>query len=1180
VTAYSEEQSQKLLPDYSIRSKYEDSGGPAFMTGTQAMVRLILDQLRRDAAAGLNTSAFVSGYPGSPLGGLDLELARQKKLADAAGIRLVPGHNEELAATAVWGSQVAQTFDDALFDGVTGYWYGKGPGLDRASDAIRHAQFIGTSRNGGVVAFVGDDPASKSSSIPNTSEQTLQDLGVPTLIPRDVADVLALGRHGVALSRISGLWTAMRIVTSVADGTMSVDLMADEVPIVVPEIEWRGKPFRPTLTAIPGPPWSLEVEAEIISPRLELAREYGYLNHLNPTVARSRSDWVGIVTVGHQHGETLTALTRIGIEPEDLEELGIRLLNVRQPFPLDVRTVREFAAGLEEILVVEDKRPFVERMIKESLYGTADQPRVVGKADEHGRQFLPMAGAIEADALVPCLRSRLAQRIPEGRLRPISRSRLSLPVIDARRAPYFCSGCPHNTSTRVPDGALVGGGIGCHGMSQFMEPEITGGIASTTHMGSEGAQWIGIAPYVESDHMFQNIGDGTYFHSGQLAVQAAVAAGSNITYKLLFNDAIAMTGGQEPAESNALTVPRVCDVLIAQGVRRIIVTTDDVRRYRGLKVPRGVDVWDRSRLIEAQEALAATHGVTVLIHDQRCAAENRRDRKRGRMSTPRQRIFINERVCEGCGDCGVKSNCLSVAPVETEFGRKTRINQDSCNLDFSCLQGDCPSFMTVTLPKRPTSRRSRRNDDPDLAALLSRPIPDPELPSAGHGFVIRMPGIGGTGVVTASQIIGTGALLDGRHTVGLDQTGLSQKAGPVVSDLTIFDAPRSGSNKATAGSVDLLLGLDVLGSGTETTIASTAPGRSLAVVSTTRTPTGRMISDVSASWPETVAFERGLEERLGRERVHWVDAEHVVRGLFGSASGHNLFMVGAAYQLGGLPVSAASLERAIALNGVSVEANIDAFRAGRLWIHDQAALTSRLTEEPPASDHAPAVAPIPIPALDRYPRLRDLAESRAAELVEYQSRRYARGFIEVVTQVAAAEERASAGSTAFTEATIHGLFKLMAYKDEYEVARLSLDPRVRRDIQTQFGSGATVRWQIHPPILRAMGMSRKLSLGRWFVPAFWLLHGMRRLRGSRFDPFGYTALRRLERRLVDEYVELIHDVSSRLHAGSLAVAAEIAALPDMVRGYESIKEHNVGSYRAAVAGARRRFDELAPHRRG
>ncbi|GAB2947215.1 hypothetical protein GCM10023080_002300 [Streptomyces pseudoechinosporeus] len=580
----------------------------------------------------------------------------------------------------------------------------------------------------------------------------------------------------------------------------------------------------------------------------------------------------------------------------------------------------------------------------------------------------------------------------------------------------------------------------------------------------------------------------------------------------------------------------------------------------------------------AQESLVATEGVTVLIHDQRCAAENRRDRKRGRIATPSRRIVINERVCEGCGDCGVKSNCLSVEPVETEFGRKTRINQDSCNLDFSCLQGHCPSFMTVTLPKRSTTRRQRRDDD--LSAVLSQPIPEPELPSAADGFVIRMPGIGGTGVVTTSQIIGTAALLDGRHTVGLDQTGLSQKAGPVVSDLTICDSPRIASNKAAAGTVDLLLGLDVLGSGTEMTLASTEPGRSVAVVSTTRTPTGRMVSDVSASWPETASFERGLEERLGRGRVHWVDAEQVVRDLFGSASVLNLFMVGAAFQLAALPVSAASLERAIALNGVAVQANIDAFLAGRLWVCDRAVLAPRLSDETPLADSANAVAAIPIPELDHDPRVRELAEARSAELVRYQSRHYARRFVDVVTHVTDAETQALAGSTAFTEATVHGLFKLMAFKDEYEVARLSLDPQVKRDIEERFGPDATVRWQLHPPILRAMGMSRKLSLGPWFTPALWLLHRLRRLRGTRFDLFGYTALRRLERRLVDEYVELVLDLSNRVDAASLGVAVEIAALPAMVRGYESIKERNVESYRTAVAGALRRFDELASPDRG
>jgi indolepyruvate ferredoxin oxidoreductase len=1157
--------------EYSMRSKYDDDTGTVFMTGTQAMVRVMLNQLRHDATRGRNTAAFVSGYPGSPLGGLDLELARQKTTIEAAGLHHLPGHNEELAATAVWGTQAAQTFDDALYDGVTGYWYGKGPGLDRASDAIRHAQYVGTAPHGGVVAFVGDDPASKSSSIPNTSEQALQDLGLPTMMPRDVADILNLGQHAVALSRASGLWTAIRIVTSIADGTMSVTLNPEADRIHLPELEWRGKRFVPTLAAIPGPPWSLDVEAEILGPRQQLAREYGYLNQLNRVEVQSASDWMGIAAVGHQYGEVTTALAKLGIGTEDLSELGIRILSIRQPHPLDERTVREFASGLEEILVVEDKRAFVERMIRETLYGSTHRPHVVGKTDEHGRTLLPSSGALDVDILAPTLRARLVRRVAEDRLQSPPPPRRLLPIIATRRAPYFCSGCPHNTSTRVPEGAVVGGGIGCHGMSQFMEPEITGGITSTTHMGSEGAQWIGIAPFVETDHMFQNVGDGTYFHSGQLAVQAAIAAGSHITYKLLFNDAIAMTGGQEPSESNALSVPQVCEVLLAQGVGRIIVTTEDTSRYRDVEMPRQVKVWDRSRILEAQEKLAATPGVTVLIHDQRCAAENRRDRKRGILPAPRKRVVINERVCEGCGDCGLKSNCLSVEPVDTEFGRKTQINQDSCNLDFSCLQGDCPSFLTVTVPERRTVK-SRRGDAA-LSEFLSEAIPIPNIPRPGDGFIVRMPGIGGTGVVTASQILGTAAMLDGHHVLGLDQTGLSQKAGPVVSDLTITDAPTPASNKATASTVDLLLGLDILGSGTELNLASIQPGRTHAIVSTARTPTGRMVSNVSTEWPETHTFERGLEDTLGPERVHWVDAERSTRHLFGSTAGVNLFMVGVAFQFGSLPITAQSLERAIALNGTAVEMNIRAFRAGRWWALDRNSLMSVVQDPSPEKRQLPNARKF-AGLLKTGPAAREVAHSRAAELADYQNDQYARRFIDVINQVAAAESAAIEGSETFATATINGLFKLMAYKDEYEVARLSLDRGLKQDIRAQFGAGAKVRWQLHPPLLRTLGLKRKLSLGVWFTPVFWLLYQMRWVRGTRLDVFGYSVVRRTERQLIEEYIECVTDVSQRLTAAAVPIAAEIAALPDAVRGYEAIKIRNVESYRAAMAKALERFDEI------
>lgn len=1157
--------------EYTLKSKYEADSGRVFLSGTQAMVRLILEQLKRDQRANLNTSAFVSGYPGSPLGGLDLELARQKKIVDEAGIRFVPGHNEELAATAVWGSQVAQTFDDATHDGVTGYWYGKGPGLDRASDAIRHAQYIGTSRAGGVVAFVGDDPACKSSSIPNSSEQTLMDLGVPTVAPVDVADVLELGRHAVAMSRSSGLWSAIRIVTTVADGTMSVDLTADVPDVVIPELEWKGEPFVPTLNSIPCPPWSIAVEAEVVGPRVEMAREYGYLNNLNRVVARSDNDWIGLAVVGHQLGEVYSALAKIGIDEQDFSDLGIRVLSIRQPYPMHPRTIHEFADGLSEIFVIEEKRPMVETMVRDFLYGQSHQPLVVGKKTETGAELLPMISALDSDVLLPRLRSRLAQRVPEERMRPPGpRIPTLLPIIDAKRAPYFCSGCPHNTSTRVPDGALASGGIGCHSMAQFMEPEITGVTASMTHMGSEGAQWIGIEPFVQAKHMFQNIGDGTFFHSGQLSLQASIAAGSNITFKILVNDVIAMTGGQDPHESNAVAVPRLVKILRTQGVKRIIITSDEPHKYRGVRLPRGVKVWDRSRIIEAQETLATVSGVTVLIHDQRCAAENRRDRKRKKIETPNKRIFINERVCEGCGDCGAKSNCLSVEPVDTEYGRKTQINQESCNLDFSCVQGDCPSFIEVTLPKNAQKVAAKR--DKKLSKFLTSAIANPQVPAAGNGFVIRMPGIGGTGVVTASQILGTAALLDGKASRGLDQTGLSQKAGPVISDITVADHEFTSSNKASADSVDLVLGFDILGVGDAATAASTKPGSTYAVVSTSRTPTGAMVSDVRSEWPAEQPFIAALLERLGDDKVELLDAQHITSSVLGSAAGVNIFMIGVAFQLGALPITAESLEQAITLNGVAVDANIEAFRAGRQWIANRERLMSfQQVDElavAPVKDSGVTVA---FAGLDAHPDVLERAQARAGELIAYQNLPYALKFARTIDRVAQAEERALPGSRAYTRAVIESVFKLMAYKDEYEVARLSLDPTVKQEIERLFGPGTKAKWKLHPPILRDRGMKNKLSLGAWFGPAFHVLYALRRLRGTPFDIFGYTPVRKMERELRDEFIDVVTQVAEELDVSSLQIAIEVAELPDMIRGYESIKEDNVERYRVELESALQRF---------
>ncbi|MEX2626327.1 MAG: indolepyruvate ferredoxin oxidoreductase family protein, partial [Ilumatobacteraceae bacterium] len=814
---------------YEIADRYRREDGRVFASGVQAVARLALDQIRIDRRAGHDTAAFVSGYQGSPLAAFGDEVVRATRAVPDLPVVFQPGVNEELAATAVMGSQLAATLPDHRYDGVVGVWYGKAPGLDRACDAIRHAVFAGTSPLGGVVAVVGDDPAATSSTIPSSSDATFVDLHVPVLFPGDVQEALDLSRHAVALSRASGLWSGLKIVTPVADGSGTIDVHPDRVRPELPVIEVDGRPFTPRPNGRLLAPHTLEMEREFVEVRSELARRYGVVNGLNRVTVRSADDWIGIVASGHTYHEAREALELIGLATDDeLRRAGVRLFNLSMPVPVDARQVREFAAGLGEVLVVEEKNPTLERLVREALYDAADRPRITGRRDADGETLVPGFGTLHADRLREPLHRRLSTRVAD-RLRPLPEPprRSSIPLT-VSRAPYYCSGCPHNTSTRADADTLVGGGIGCHAMVALMEPERIGDLVGLTAMGGEGAQWIGIAPFVERDHLVQNLGDGTFFHSGSLAIRAAVASGVDITYKLLHNGTVAMTGGQDP--TGRTDVGGITRMLLLEGVSRVIVTSDDIDRYAPDTFPTEVDVWDRTRLAEAERVLAETPGTTVLVHDQACAAENRRARSRGLLPTPGFRVVINERVCEGCGDCGDVSNCLSVQPVDTPWGRKTRIDQSSCNFDLSCLRGDCPSFATVTVPddrSRAARRRVAERAANDVVAIDDLPVPSPLVDP--DRFTVRLSGIGGTGVVTVSQVLGTAAMLDGRSVRGLDQTGLSQKAGPVVSDVRITTGEPAASNHATAAGVDCLIGFDLLVAASDTHRAGAAADRTVVV---------------------------------------------------------------------------------------------------------------------------------------------------------------------------------------------------------------------------------------------------------------------------------------------------------------------------------------------------------------
>jgi indolepyruvate ferredoxin oxidoreductase len=1151
-----------VIDTYRLSDRYTEDDGRVFVTGVQALARLPVEQLRADRRHGLTTAAFVSGYPGSPLAGYDKEI--DAAIRAAADLPLVhnPGLNEELAATSVMGSQLANEVGPARYDGVVGIWYGKAPGLDRACDAIRHANFAGTSRTGGVVALVGDDPGAKSSTLPSTSGATLLDLHIPILFPGDVQEAIDLGRHAIYLSRACGLWTSIKIVAAVADGTGSIELHPDRFQYVIPEFEVDGQPFVHHPSGRLLTPYTLELEKEFVEVRLELAMRYGVQNHLNTIAVNppGRDAWIGIAASGHTFHETREALRVLGLRSnEDLRDAGIRLLNLRMPVTVDPALIRRFADGLDEVLVIEEKNPNIELIVKDACYSLAERPTVVGKRDELGNRLVASTGALDVDLITGPLRARLAPRLGE-RLTREPKPRRELIPLSVNRTPYFCSGCPHNWGTKVPEGQLVGAGIGCHTMTMLMEPERVGDAVYVSAMGGEGAAWIGMAPFIERDHLVQNVGDGTFFHSAELAVRAAIAAGVNITYKLLYNGTIAMTGGQDPA--GVIKIPELTQIFLLQGVRQVLITTDDVSRYDDIRLPAGVEVWDRHRIVEAQELLATVPGVTVLIHDQACAAENRRARKRGLAPTPTARVVINERVCEGCGDCGDVSNCLSVQPVETPFGRKTRIHQTSCNLDYTCLDGDCPSFMTVE-PADPSAKRAR--PVPSFTAEL----PEPERVVDTASFTLRMPGIGGTGVVSVSQIVGTAALLDGLHVRGLDQTGLSQKAGPVVSDLRIdADQPRAG-NKASAASVDLYLAFDLLVSLNPTLLAGADPDRTVVIASTTGTATGAMVVHPDMAYPDVAGMRATLDAVSRPEHNRWVDAGAVTAGLFGDATTANVFLLGVAYQAGALPVSAASLDSAIELNGVAVDRNRAAFSAGRHWAVDPVGVEAAAGIEDGAWE---PVAPVTlngrlasrVEALGARTGLGETLRLLTSELVAYQSEGLAGEYLDVVERVAGVEAGLEDGF-AFTEAVARNLYKLTAYKDEYEVARLLLLPNARRAAEAVAGPGAKITYKLHPPMLKALGLKRKIGLGEVTEPGLRALAAGRRLRGTWADPFGRTEMRRLERRLVAEYRAAVERMVPHLSAMTRPELVAIAELPQQVRGYEELKIRRARAYQAELS---------------
>ncbi|MEE2057834.1 indolepyruvate ferredoxin oxidoreductase family protein [Rhodococcus artemisiae] len=1131
---------------YDLDDRYRAGSGTVLLTGVQAIARQLVEQHVRDIRDGRRVATFVSGYQGSPLGGLDKMLHGMPKVLAEHDITFTPGLNEELAATSVWGSQGQLGAGTRTHDGVVGVWYGKGPGLDRATDALRHANMYGVDPNGGMLLMVGDDPASKSSTVPAVSERSLAALGIPVLFPRNAAEIVTMGLHGVALSRASGCVVALKIVADVADGAWSIEGSVADLPITVPDIEWEGRPFTYRQRPMAAPGDSVIAEADLYGPRWKTVLAYGKANALDVIEIDPPHARIGLAATGTTFDATRQALLDLGVADADLHRAGIRLLRIGMPYPVGPDLVRDFARGLDELIVVEDKTAFVETQIREILYGTDSAPRILGKKDVDGRPLVPFDGELTAGRIRGPLRRVLRKYIELG---PGPLPQLPLEVLSTSRTPYFCSGCPHNRSTALPEGSIGGGGIGCHTLVT-LSGRTDSAVTGLTQMGGEGAQWIGQAPFTDVGHMFQNIGDGTFFHSGQLAIQACVAAGVNITYKLLYNDVVAMTGAQDA--EGALKIPALTHKLTTEGVRKIIICSDDPTRHRKRSLARGTVVWHRDRLDEAQKLLREVPGVTVLIYDQHCAADARRQRKRGTLPTRTTRVVVNEAVCEGCGDCGVKSNCLSVQPVDTEFGSKTRIDQTSCNTDYSCLDGDCPSFVTVEAAPEGTLER-RTAPTPPAVPDIAGDVP------AGTSNVF-LAGIGGTGIVTVNQVLATAALRAGFDVESLDQIGMSQKAGPVVSHLRFAVGDLEPGNRVGTGGASCLLALDLLTATDPKNLAYADSAATVAVASTSRTPTGDMVYDRSIRHPD----EDGLLARLEattRELASF-DALAASQALFGETAAANFLIVGAAHQLGGLQIPAAAVEEAIEINGVAAATNIAAFRWGRAAIADPDAF--RAATEPSRRDRPVAVAPDRLfDGTSFHGEVQRLVKIRAAALIDFQDEALAARYIERVHSVWAAERRLT-DRTDLSEAVARGLFKLTAYKDEYEVARMLVDPAFVDAVQAQVPGGYQLTYRLHPPVLRALGRRKKVGFGPKSHSTLRMLAKAKRLRGTRFDPFGYAHVRRIERALLAHYTAVIEQIVADLSAGSYDRAVLIAELPDMVRGYEDIKLRSVEQYCARL----------------
>jgi indolepyruvate ferredoxin oxidoreductase len=1169
------------LPPVSLDDKYTLKEGRAWMTGIQALVRLPMMQRMRDEAAGLNTAGFVTGYRGSPLGNVDQEFWKAKKYLEPMHVRFQAGLNEDLAATAVWGTQQVNLDPNALYDGVFSIWYGKGPGVDRTGDVFRHANAAGSSKHGGVLVIAGDDHAAKSSTLPHQTEHVFKALMMPVLAPAGIQEYLEYGLHGFAMSRYSGCWVAFKALTDTVETSASVDVDPFTVKTVIPTdfpLPEDGLNLR-----WPDPP--LVQEERLLHHKLYAALAYCRANGLNRTVIDSPNARLGIITSGKSYLDVRQALDDLGIDDRIAADIGLRVYKVGMVWPLEAEGVRKFAEGLEEILVIEEKRQFLEYQLKEELYNWSEQvrPRVIGKFDEkgewalpHSEWLLPAAGELTPAMVARVIAARIARFHTSDRIKArlaffdAKEAALARPRLSIARVPHYCSGCPHNTSTKVPQGSRALAGIGCHYMATWLSPEST---QTFCQMGGEGVPWVGQSPFTSTPHVFANLGDGTYMHSGILAIRAAVAARVNITYKILYNDAVAMTGGQP--HDGTLSVPIIARQLAAEGVNNIVVVNDGTgRAYGPSDLPHGIPIRHRDELDAIQRELRTVPGVSALIYDQTCAAEKRRRRKRGTFPDPAKRVVINDLVCEGCGDCSDKSNCMSVGSVETEFGRKRTIDQSSCNKDFSCIKGFCPSFVTIEGGKLRKGKASASQGTDDL--------PRPQLPSTAAPWGILVTGVGGTGVVTIAALLGMAAHLEGKGISVLDMAGLAQKGGAVWSHVRIADRQDMlFAARVAAGEANAVIGCDLVVAASDESLAKMRNGHTRVVINRDQSMTSEFVRGFAAQArsgdamkvpdPQFPAgsMEQQIVEAVGAEAAEFIDASRLATSLLGDAIATNLFMLGYAWQKGLVPLSDYAILRAIEINGAAVAANKAAFQWGR-----RAAVDLSAVSEAARPQHGKPAHHTLSTTID------EVIARRKAQLTDYQNAAYVARYTKLVDRVRAAEAQVMPGITLLTEAVARGYYKLLAYKDEYEVARLYTDSDFLKRVDEQFEGDYSLVFHLAPPMLAdkdpQSGELQKKSYGPWMLKAMRMLTKFRHLRGGALDPFARSHDRKLDRQLIADYEQLIDEMLRGLELANHETAVELAALPEQIRGFGHVRERYLAQAKKREAALLAAFQARQP----